>query len=190
MKISELIAENIELTPEQAHIADELIPVRQYRKGSILLEEGEVATESYFNIKGCVRSYHIIDGDERTTAFFVEGDAISSHTSYLNQTPASHYLACVEDCTLAVLSYENDQELFRLIPELGNLCRVNMEQEFGKQQEVLANYLTKNPEERYLLLMETKPELLQRVPQYHLASFIGVQPESLSRIRKRLAKRS
>lgn len=62
-----------------------------------------------------------------------------------------------------------------------------MEEEFGKQMQHLATYITMTPEERYLHLQQTRPELVQRVPQYQLASYLGIQPESLSRIRKRLA---
>lgn len=187
MKISELIAQEIPLTAEEAEIADKLIPVVEFKKGHILLEEGKVAKDCYFTIKGCVRSYQIIDGVERTTQFYVEGEPIASLSSYLNKTPASHYIACVEDSVLAVLNFDKEQVLYEQLPKLETLCRVGIEQEYGKQQEILQNYVTKNPEERYLMLLETRPELLNRVPQYHLASFLGVQPESLSRIRKRIA---
>lgn len=189
MKISDLISREMPLTPEEMEAVNTLIPIKEFKKGQILLEEGSIARECYFNIKGCVRSYQIQKGEERTTQFFVEGDPIASLLSYLNKTPANHYFECIEDSTLAVLSYENEQELYKQHPKFEALCRNSIEQEFGKQQNILQNYLTKNPEERYLMLQETRPELLQRVPQYHLATFLGVQPESLSRIRKRIAQK-
>jgi CRP-like cAMP-binding protein len=189
IKISEMMAREMPLTPEEAKFVDEMIPIQSFQKGEILLEEGQIARDCYFTIEGCVRSYQLIDGDERTTHFYVEGDPIASMTSYLNKTPANHYLACVEDSVLAVLHYDNELKLYKKLPRLEALCRTNIEQEFGKQQEILQHYLTKNPEERYLMLLKTRPELLQRIPQYHLASFLGVQPESLSRIRKRIAQK-
>lgn len=187
--ISSQISEIMPLTEEQKKRVDELIPVQTFRKGTVLLKEGQIARDSYFTITGCVRAYKLVDGEERTTAFYVEEDPITSATSYNEQVPANHYLECVEDCLLAVLNYEKEKELYREFPQLEILCRVHIEREYGKQQEILADYLTKNPEERYLLLLKTRPALLQRVPQYLLASFIGVQPESLSRIRKRLASK-
>ncbi|KOH42887.1 Crp/Fnr family transcriptional regulator [Sunxiuqinia dokdonensis] len=190
LKISDLIANEMSLSPEEIEVVDTLIPIRKFQKGQLLLEEGKIAKECYFTIKGCVRSYQILNGEERTTQFFVEGDPIASLLSYLNRTPANHYFECIEDSTLAVLSFDNEQKLYSQHPKFEALCRNSIEQEFGKQQEILQNYLTKNPEERYLMLQETRPELLQRVPQYHLATFLGVQPESLSRIRKRIAKRN
>ncbi len=188
-KISQMVQQEISLGPEEMDLVDELIPVKAFKAGTVLLEEGKVARDCYFTIEGCIRSYQVVKGDERTTDFFVEGEPVASLASYLAQTPANHYLACVEDSVLAVLNYDKEKELYRRIPAMESLCRVSIEKEFAKQQGLLQNYLTKNPEERYKMLQQTRPELLQRVPQYHLASFLGVQPESLSRIRKRIAKR-
>ena len=190
IRISDLIAKEMFLSPEEAKAVDALIPVKEFKKGQLLLIEGSIARECYFNIKGCVRAYQILNGEERTTQFFVEGDPIASLSSYLNKTPANHYFECIEDSILAVLSFDNEQKLYKQHPKFEALCRNSIEQEFGKQQEILQNYLTKKPEERYLMLQETRPELLQRVPQYHLATFLGVQPESLSRIRKRIAQKN
>ena len=133
--------------------------------------------------------YYLVDGEERTTTFFQEGEPICSLQSYTHQVPANHYMECVEDCRLAVFTYENEQELYRRAPRFEALCRIDIEKEFGKHQERLASYITHSPEQRYLKLVEDQPELLQRVPQYHLASYLGVKPESLSRIRKRVAAR-
>lgn len=177
------------LTPEEAKIVDELIPIRTFERGTVLLRAGEVAREAYWNIKGLVRSYYLIDGEEKTVNFFAEGEAVASLSSYVNQVPADHYLECVEDTTLTVLRYDKEQELIEKVPVFESLCRVGVEQDFGKHQSALASYITKSPEQRYLHLLETRPELLQRVPQYHLASYLGVKPESLSRIRKRLTQK-
>lgn len=186
-EISELIARYMELNEEETRAIIECIPVKEYKKGHVLLKEGQISTESYFNIKGCVRMYYLMDGDERTTAFYTEDDAIASLNSYINKVPANHYLECVEDCTLAVLGFEKEKELYQRFPKFESLCRMSMEEDFGKQQEMLAKYITTSPEDRYLDLLKNRPELLQRVPQYHLASYLGVKPESLSRIRKRVS---
>ncbi|OAD90724.1 cyclic nucleotide-binding protein [Aequorivita soesokkakensis] len=188
-EIVRLISRYLELTNEEASAFAECIPIRSFKKGDILLREGQVCRDSYFVIEGCVRKYYIIDGDERTTAFYVEDESIASLQSYTNKTPANHYFECVEDCRLAVLNYEKEQELFKRVPKYEALCRMSMEGDFGEQQEALAKFMTSSPEERYKNLLETRPDLIQRVPQYHLASYLGVKPESLSRIRKRLAKK-
>ena len=189
-EISELISRFLTLDEDQTMAIIECIPVRQYEKGHVLLRDGQIATESYFNIKGLVRQYYIIDGEERTTRFFVEDEPIASMSSYLSKTPANHFLSCVEDTTLAVLTPEREQELFKRVPKFESLCRVSMEEDFGKQQQMLAAHITSSPEERYLKLLEEEPDLIQRVPQYHLASYIGVKPESLSRIKKRVSRQT
>ncbi|WP_417237113.1 Crp/Fnr family transcriptional regulator [Bizionia paragorgiae] len=188
-EIVRLISRYLELTNEEALAFAECIPIKSFKKGDILLREGQVCRDSYFVIEGCVRKYYIIDGDERTTAFYVEDESIASLQSYTNKTPANHYFECVEDCRLAVLNYEKEQELFKRVPKYEALCRMSMEDDFGEQQEALAKFITSSPEERYKNLLETRPDLIQRVPQYHLASYLGVKPESLSRIRKRIAKK-
>ncbi|WP_339787516.1 Crp/Fnr family transcriptional regulator [uncultured Imperialibacter sp.] len=187
--ISEMIGQHMTLTEEETEVLNDCIPIRSYKKGTILLREGQIATECYFNIKGCVRHYYLSDGEEKTTQFYTEEQSIASMNSYLNKVPANHYLECLEDTTLAVFGYEKEKELYRKHPKFESLCRLSMEDDFGKQQEMLANYIIQSPEERYLNLLETRPNLLNRVPQYHLASYLGVKPESLSRIRKRVAEK-
>lgn len=188
-KIVQLISRFLELTTDEADAFAECIPIKTFKKGDLLLSEGQVSRDSYFVIEGCVRKYYIIDGEERTTEFYVEDESIASLQSYKNRTPANHYFECVEDCRLAVLNYDKEQELFKRVPKYEALCRMSMENDFGEQQEALAKFITSSPEERYKNLLETRPDLVQRVPQYHLASYLGVKPESLSRIRKRLTKK-
>ena len=187
-EIVQLLEGAIALNEEQANAVTECIPIKTFEKGHILLREGQVSNESYFNIKGLVRKYYLVDGEERSTEFYVEKDAISSLQSYNLNVPANHYLECIEDCKLAVLSREKELELFKRVPGFESLCRVSVEEELGAYQDKLAQFMISSPEKRYLDLMENRPDLLQRVPQYHLASYLGVKPESLSRIRKRIAK--
>lgn len=177
------------LSEEEAKAIDELIPIKTFPKGTVLLKQGQIAKDSYFNLKGLVRLYYLIDGEEKTIQFFTEGDPIASLSSYHHQTPSPHYLECVEACTLTILNFEKEQELIKKVPAFESICRISIEQEFGKNQEILANYMIKSPEQRYLDLQNERPELLNRVPQYILASYLGVKPESLSRIRKRLAEK-
>lgn len=188
-EIVQLISRYLTLTDAEAEAFSECIPTQSFKKGTVLLKEGQISRDSYFVIQGCVRKYFIINGEERTTDFFVEDESIASLHSYTNKTPANHYFECVEDCRLAVLNYAKEQELFRRVPKYEALCRMGVEKDLSKQQEALAKFMTSTPEERYKNLIETRPDLLQRVPQYHLASYLGIQPESLSRIRKRISSK-
>lgn len=187
-EIVELIKNVIEISDEEAKIVEDCIPIKIFKKGAILLKEGQVSRESYQNLSGLVRKYYIIDGNEVTTNFYEEGTSIASFTSLHQQTPSKHYLECIEDCKLAVLNKEKELELIQKVPQYETLCRTSVEEDLGKQQDSLAAYLISSPEQRYLNLLNENPKLLDRVPLYHLASYIGVKPESLSRIRKRIMK--
>ena len=189
LKPSQLPGMSELLSADEARDMDRLVPIRRFPKGTVLLKAGDVATEAWFCIEGCVHMYYDVDGDLRTTEFYTEGQAVASLYSFINQVPANHYLACVEDCTLVVWSYAAERELFGKYPNLESSCRVSVESDFGAHQEKLAGFITRTPEQRYLDMMEKRPELLQRVPQYLLASYLGVTPESLSRIRKRILEK-
>lgn len=187
--IVKLISRFLTLTEEESIAFTECIPIKSFAKGTTLLREGQISSDSYVVIEGCIRKYYIIDGEERTTEFYVEDESVASLQSYKNKTPANHYFECVEDSKLGVLSYDKEQELYKRVPKYETLCRMSMEEDFGLQQETLAKFMISSPEERYLSLLETRPDLIQRIPQYHLASYLGIKPESLSRIRRRLSKK-
>ena len=175
------------LTEEERAFIRERTPVQFFKKGTILLREGEIANKSYFPFEGCVRQYYLIDGIEKTTFFFTEGQSISSFQGINEKTPSKYYLECVEDCRLTVSFHEDELEMYRRFPKFKMLCLKETERQLGNYQEMLAYYITSSPEERYLNLLKTRSELLNRVPQHQIASYLGVKPESLSRIRKRIS---
>jgi len=177
------------LTQEEMHIITKDIPIKTFKKGTYLLREGQMATTCYTIFKGCVREFYLKDGEEKTTAFYTEGDSLSSGVSGVQRTPAKQYWECIEDTTLSVFTYEKEKELYRRFPRLESLCRMEVEEKFGAYQQTMAIYINSTPEERYLNLLKNRPDLLDRVPQYQLASYIGVKPESLSRIRRRILEK-
>jgi len=88
------------------------------------------------------------------------------------------------------MTQEDENELFRRFPRFERISRIALEEELGNYQEMLANFMMSSPEERYLKLLKNRPDLLDRVPHYQLASYLGVKPESLSRIRKRIMRKA
>lgn len=165
------------------------ITIREFKKGTVLLREGEVSMEAYFVLDGCVRQYYLVDGEEKTNNFFTEGQWVVSITSISQQIPATHYMACCMDSVLVVGNREKEEGLYRQFPKLESVSRKVMEKIFAEQQEIMASYVTDTPEQRYLKLLKNRPDLFQHIPQYQLASYIGVKPESLSRIRKRILQK-
>ncbi len=186
--LTDYFSKFVSLTPEETGFIRDNIPVQKMGKDAFLLKQGEVSKAFYFIIKGCVRLYYVVDGEEKTAFFYMENEFVSSYESFTRQVPASHNLQCIETCELAVISFENAHLLLKRYPKFEFLARMMMEEELMVYQDIIASFITLTPSQRYLKLCEKKPALLQRIPQYHLASFLGVRPESLSRIRKRLAK--
>lgn len=177
------------LTQEEVDGIVATLSIQKYPKGAILLKEGEISSEAYFVLEGCVRQYFLIDGEEKTNNFFTEEQWVISMQSMTYNSPSKHFLECVDECTLVVGNREKEEQLYAQFPKLATISRRVMEKVFAEQQELSGSYFTDTPEERYINLMRTRPELLQRIPQYIIASYIGVKPESLSRIRKRLAQK-
>lgn len=179
----------VKLNDHEVHALKASVPVKTFKKGTILLREGEISNESYFNIKGCVRNYVLVEGEEKTTFFYTENQFITSLKSFTKRQIAGHYFECVEDCVLALFSFETEQELLRRFPKFEHLSRILLEEELSVYQEMLTSYITTSPEHRYKNLLKTRPDLINRIPQYHLATYLGVTPESLSRIRKRIVEK-
>lgn len=174
-------------TEEERVALEHSMVTKIYRKGSFLSKEGQANYNTFFVEEGLVRQYRLINGEEVTTAFYTEGQWIISLTGFTDEATASDSLLCEEDTTVVVGNEEKAQQLFRLFPRFETVSRAVMERVFAEQQKTMMYHLTASPEEKYQHLLDTRPDLAQRVPQYQLASYIGVKPESLSRIRKRMA---
>ncbi len=164
------------------------IKIREYAKGKVLLREGQIGNICYFVLQGCVRQYYLVDGVEKTTAFFTEGMPVNS-TFVFDDNASKFYLVCNEPCALIEGSPEDEKSFFEKMPKMESMNRVGVEIELQKSQDAFAEFVIANPETRYLNLMKTRPDLLDRVPQYQLASYLGITPESLSRIRKRIMEK-
>lgn len=177
------------LTEEEMQAIADTITVKEFRKGTVLLREGETSTEAYFVLEGCVRQYYLVNGDEKTNNFFTNEQWVISMKSISQGVPSDHFIDCCTDCRLVVGNRQKEESLYSRFPKLETVSRKVMESVFAAQQEVMAAYLTDSPEQRYLKLMGSRPELFQIIPQYQIASYIGVKPESLSRIRKRILQK-
>lgn len=176
------------LTKEEIELLSENITVRFFKKGTVLVHEGNVWRECYFVLKGCLRQYLIADGTEKTTQFYTEEQAAVLFSSYAGQSKSDSYLICLEDSILIVGDMGAETEMYKKMPKLEQITSMMMKASFGKTQDALASFIASSPEERYQNLLKSRPDLFQRVPQHQLASYIGITPESLSRIRKRILK--
>lgn len=164
------------------------IPVKAYKKGTILLEQGMVPSLCYFVLVGCVRQYMVSEtGKETTVNFFTEDQVAVIYTQHKADGTSDYFLACTEDCVLVVGDLSAEQAMYAEYPELEAMTRMMMTQDFGATQSDFAQFMASTPEERYSALLLKRPGLVSRVPQHQLASYLGITPESLSRIKKRFS---
>lgn len=184
-KIFEFLEQHMPLEKEEKQAIINLALFRSYKKRAVILREGQLARETYFVISGCIRAYYIIDGEEKTTAFYTEFESVPINSNTMDKS-APYNLACVEDTTLLISNPSIENITFQKFPRFEKLCRILSAQLLAKNQASFDAFRTSTPEQRYLELLKKRPDLVQRVPQYQLASFLGIKPESLSRIRKRL----
>lgn len=178
-----------ELTAIQVQELSELMTVVEFKASQNLVIEGQKCNLCYFVLKGCLRQYIIQDGIEKTTAIYTEYQAVNYYSNQSQQEQSESFLTCVEDSILLVGNPETDKEIFDKFPILLEITRKMVETELGEAQNAIAKIITSNPEQRYLNLLAERPELLQRVPQKIIASYLGITSESLSRIRKRIAQK-
>ena len=186
----DFISKYITLTEDEKNAIVSLDLFHSVKKGTTLLTEGQKSEKSYFVLKGCIRVYYIIDGEEKTTAFYTELDALTPHC-VLNKTPSEYFIACVEDSILLISNSDMEEEINSKFPKFEIMCRRLSEELLAKQQIDFDEFKTSSPEQRYLNMLEKRPDLIQRVPQHQLASYLGIKPQSLSRLRARiLAKKN
>jgi CRP-like cAMP-binding protein len=184
----DFISKYISLTEEEKKTLIDLQLFHSFKKGTVLLKEGQKSNTGYFVLKGCIRTYYVLDGEEKTTAFYTEMEVFTP-PCVLDKKPSEFYVSCVEDSILTISDPSMDEEIFQKFPKFETMCRVLSEELLAKQQLDFDVFKTSSPEQRYLKLLENRPDLIQRVPQYQLASFLGIKPQSLSRIRARVFER-
>jgi CRP-like cAMP-binding protein len=176
------------LSPEEIEAILQSTEIKEFKKGDFLLREGQKSINTYFVLRGCIRQYNLSNGDEKTTRFFFEDDWVLSVNEVSENATSLFNWICLEDCTLVSGNEQKAQELFVNFPRLETISRRIVEDAFSKIQKSVLSYYSESPEQRYLSLIKTQSNIIQRVPQYYLASYLGIQPESLSRIKKRIAK--
>jgi CRP-like cAMP-binding protein len=182
------ISKHIALSEEEKKTILSLDIFRTVKKGTVLLKEGQYSLEGYFVLKGCLRTYYLIDGEEKTTDFYTEMEGITPNC-VLSKEASKYYISCAEDSIITISNPDMEAEIFEKFPKFETLCRILSEQLISKNQSSFDTFKTSTPEQRYLNLLQTRPDLVQRVPQHQLASYLGITPQSLSRMRSRLIEK-
>ncbi len=159
-----------------------LFQERTIKAKTILLSEGQTSRHIYFVKKGCLRLWFNNQGKDVSFQFFLEGQAVSS---FFGREPSLFTLESIEPSVIVLLKKSDFDKMLNIIPELKDGFYEILFRRFENYAKLFLSQIKDSPEKRYLDLMATNPELIQRIPQHYLASYLGITPVSLSRIRNR-----
>ncbi len=184
------ISKHISLTPEEETLFLSKTETKLVKAKTILLSSGEVSSETYFVNSGILRSFNINDNIiEHVLHFACEGWWMSDMYSYISGKPGNLFIEVIEDAELTIISKENLQELYHLIPKLDRFFRILAENSLVAHQERLMDNLSLTAEERYEKFCSKYPSLIQKVSQKNIASYIGVTPEFFSKMKSKMLRK-
>ncbi|WP_293886686.1 MULTISPECIES: Crp/Fnr family transcriptional regulator [unclassified Sphingobacterium] len=182
------VSKCITLTAEEIAQFTGILTTKKFPKKTMLLNEGEICQFEGYVQKGCVRIYYLDEnGFEVTLAFAVEDWWISDIASFHYHTPSSLYMETLEDSEFLMLTPDTKERLLETIPKFERVFRMLVQRRLAVLQNRLIHTMAKPAADRYLEFIALYPTISQRVPQYYIASYLGVSPEFVSIIRKRLA---
>ena len=164
------------------------VSYRKYLKGQFVVQQGDVCKNSGFVISGCTRTFFVNEeGEEHIVMFSIENWWASEIGSFVTQTPSDYNVQCIENTELIQLSYLNQEALFIEIPKLERFFRLILERAFVASQKRIVKSFSLPAKEQYLQFRLQYPELEQRIPQYMVASYLGITKEFLSKIKNHLS---
>ena len=175
-----------DISEEEWAAKENTLEVKHLKKGEYIVREGEVCRHMSFINEGMFRVYSMVNGKEITTNFFFPGSYVSDYMSFIKRQPANEYIQALTDSEIVTNSYENVQALYAKYHKWERFGRLIAEKVFTSMYKRQQEFLFYSPTERYLKLMEKRPKVLLHIPQVYIASYLGITPEYLSRIRREL----
>jgi CRP-like cAMP-binding protein len=178
------------MSEEDFNLVTTLMIPKKLRKRQYLLQEGDICKWLAFISKGCLRLYTLDDlGIEHILRFGIEGWWMTDLESFRTNKPAAGNMDALEDSELLLISGESLDKLYVAAPIWEHYFREILEQEFKAALARISDFMGASAEERYLRFLDVYPDLFQRIPLHQIASYLGMTPQSLSRIRKDLTER-
>ena len=175
----------ITLTESEQQEFTSILEEKKVSKKNFLIEPGDLVNSEYYVVSGCLEAYYLDEsGDKHIIQFAVEDWWISDFEAFFNEVPAKLFVETIEDSTLLAINREALEILYTRIPKFERFFRIKTTSAFVSLRTRILSSLQKSGKERYLEFCEFYPKIEQRVPNYHIANYLGLKPESLSRIRK------
>ena len=181
------ISKHISLTPEEEGKLLSSVQKRKYLKNQYIVQQGDVCRYENFVLSGCLRTFYVDNnGNEHTVMFAIENWWSADLGSFLTQTPADYNIKCLENTEVIRISYDTIERLYIEIPKLERFFRIIIQNSVVAIEKRVVRGFSMTAKERYLHFKEQYPKIEQRVPQYMIASYLGITKEFLSKIRSQL----
>lgn len=181
------LKKHINLSKKEEEEFTSILSEIHVKKKEHLYQPGSFVTHDYYVVKGCLKAYYSDElGNKHIIQFAIEDWWISDFEALFKGTTAQLFIEAIEDCVLLGLHIDALEELYKRIPKFERFFRIVFTNSFVAQRTRIMSSLQKNGTERYLEFCQTYPNIEKRVTNYHVANYLGIKPESLSRIRKDL----
>ena len=178
----------VQLSEEEQGIIRSYLTPKKIRKKQYLLQEGDVCKAAAFVEKGALRQYTVDEkGVEHIFQFALEGWTTADLYSFMTGEPATYNIDALEDSELVIITKSAEEEILKRIPKYETYIRMQLTGAYLSMQKRITSVLSLSLEERYINHTKLYPNLMQRVPQHMIASYMGLTPETLSRVRKKIA---
>ncbi len=178
----------VPVSNQELELIDQYFEQKQLRKKEFLLNDGTICNFLGFIAKGSIRHFHIKNGLEKTCDISFENSWATDFQSFTTENPCIMNLQAMEDTIIYTIQKNSLMDLYRECPKYETFGRIMAEQVANRATRIAISLSSDTPEERYLNLINNRPDFFQRIPQKHIANFLGISPESLSRIRNRIHK--
>ena len=184
------VNDKVQLTNEEQELIKTFFSPKKLRKKQYLLQEGDVCKYMAFVEKGLLRSYNVDEkGYEHMIQFAWDGWWISDTYSFLSEEPSAYNIDAIEDAELLLMSLAHFEDMTLKVPKMERYFRILFQKNIISKERRLINSISYSAEEKYINLSGARPDLIQRIPQNLIASYLGITPETLSRIRKNLSQK-
>jgi CRP-like cAMP-binding protein len=177
----------VSLTPDEQAVLLSKGHFRRYLKGQFVVQQGDICKYESFVVSGCLKTFYVDpEGQEHVVMFAPENWWTADLGSFISQTPADYNVQCLENTELIQFSYERLEELYEEVPKMERFFRIIIQKAFVASQKRLIRNMSLSAKENYLQFRKQYPQIEQRVPQYLIASYLGITKEFLSKIRQQL----